>query len=84
VNDIHNYRALQENTGEHFTIISVHLCGKLTKIFINLTKKEKVFFWGEGGRQVGHGVDHPPHLVLRLKKEYNCTCTPLLGCHGLL
>ena len=29
------------------------------------------------------GVDHPPHLSPRLKKEYNYTSTPPLGLRGL-
>jgi aryl-phospho-beta-D-glucosidase BglC (GH1 family) len=31
----------------------------------------------------GRGVDHPPHLVSRLKKEWSYTSTPLLD-RGLL
>jgi hypothetical protein len=34
-------------------------------------------------RQV-RGFDHPPHLALRLKKEYSCTSTPSLGLRALL
>jgi hypothetical protein len=30
------------------------------------------------------GVDHPPHLAPRLKKEYSYTCIPPLGLRGLL
>jgi len=30
------------------------------------------------------GVDHPPHLTPRLKKEYSYTSTPPLGQCGLL
>ena len=29
------------------------------------------------------GVDHPPHLVPRLKKEYSYISTPPLGLSGL-
>jgi hypothetical protein len=29
------------------------------------------------------GVDHPPHLVLMLKKEYSYTSTSLLDLHGM-
>jgi hypothetical protein len=32
-----------------------------------------------GVKHTGRGVDHPPHLALKLKKEYSCTCTPLLA-----
>jgi len=32
----------------------------------------------------GPGVYHLPQLVLRLKKEYSNTSTPLLVLHGLL
>jgi hypothetical protein len=32
----------------------------------------------------GRGVDHPPHLALRLKKEYSHTSTPPLNLRGLL
>jgi len=31
----------------------------------------------------GGGVDHPPNLAPRLKKEYSNTSTPLLGFRGL-
>jgi hypothetical protein len=31
----------------------------------------------------GRGVDHPPHLAPRLKKEKSYTSTPPLGHHGL-
>jgi len=34
-------------------------------------------------KRPGRGVDHPPHLVPWLKKEYNYTSTPLLGLRGL-
>ena len=34
-------------------------------------------------KRPGRGVDHPPHLVPRLKKEYSYTSTPPLGLHGL-
>ena len=30
-----------------------------------------------------HGVDHPPHLAPRLKKEYSYTSIPSLGLRGL-
>jgi len=29
------------------------------------------------------GVDHPPHLLPKLKKESSYTCTPPLCLHGL-
>ena len=32
-----------------------------------------------GVKRPGRGVDHPPHLAPRLKKEYSYTSTPLLG-----
>jgi len=38
---------------------------------------------GGGVKQVGHGIDHPLHLVPRLKKEWICTSTSTLGLHGL-
>jgi hypothetical protein len=28
-------------------------------------------------------VDHPPHLIPRLRKEYSYTCAPILGLRGL-
>jgi hypothetical protein len=31
----------------------------------------------------GGGVEHPPHLALRLKKEYSYTSIAPLGLHGL-
>jgi len=34
-------------------------------------------------KRPGRGVDHPPHLALRLKKVYSCNSTPLLGLRGL-
>jgi hypothetical protein len=34
-------------------------------------------------KRPGHGVDHPRHLVPRLKNEYNYTSTPPLGLRGL-
>jgi len=37
-----------------------------------------------GVKRPGRGVDHPPHLAPRLKKEYRYTSTPLLGLRGLL
>jgi len=33
--------------------------------------------------QNGHGVDHPPPLVPRLKKVWSYTSTPSLGLCGL-
>jgi len=36
-----------------------------------------------GVKRPGRGVDHPPHLALRLNKEYSYTSTPPLGLHGL-
>jgi len=30
-----------------------------------------------GGKRPGRGTDHPPHLVLRLKKEYSIPLLPL-------
>ena len=36
-----------------------------------------------GVKRPGRGVDHPPHLAPRLKKEYSYTTTPLLGLHDL-
>ena len=51
--------------------ILLHLCGKLTKTFINLIKKNRSFFGGVGGgaRQVGHGVDHPPPSSTEVKER---------------
>jgi hypothetical protein len=37
-----------------------------------------------GVQRPGHGDDHPPHLVLRLKKDYSYTFTPPLDLLGLL
>ena len=34
-------------------------------------------------KRPGSGVDHPPHLAPRLKKEYSYTSTPPLGLRGL-
>ena len=34
-------------------------------------------------KQPGHGIDHPPHLALRLKKEQCYNFTPILSLHGL-
>ena len=34
-------------------------------------------------KRSGRGVDHPPHLPLRLNKEYSCTFVPSLSLHGL-
>ena len=36
-----------------------------------------------GAKRSGRGVDHPPHLAPRLKKEYSYTFTPPLGLRGL-
>jgi len=36
-----------------------------------------------GVKRPGRGVDRPPHLALRLKKEYSYTSTPPLGLRGL-
>jgi len=36
-----------------------------------------------GVKWPGRGVDHPPHLALRLKKEYSYTSTPPMGLCGL-
>jgi hypothetical protein len=35
-------------------------------------------------KQPERGVDYPPHLALRLKKEYSYTSNPHLGLCGLL
>jgi hypothetical protein len=35
-------------------------------------------------KRPGRGVDHPPHIAPRLKKEYNYTFTPPLCLRGLL
>jgi hypothetical protein len=37
-----------------------------------------------GVKRPGRGVDHSPHVALRLKKQYSYTCTPPLGLSGLL
>ena len=37
-----------------------------------------------GVKRPGRGVDHPPHLAPRLKKEYSFTSTPPLGLRGLI
>ena len=37
-----------------------------------------------GLKRPGSGVDHPPHLAPRLKKEQSYTFTPPLGLRGLL
>jgi hypothetical protein len=37
-----------------------------------------------GVQRPGRGVNHPPYLAPRLKKEYSYTSTPPLGLHGLL
>ena len=36
-----------------------------------------------GVKRPGYGVDHPPHLAPRLKKEQSYTSTPPLGLRGL-
>jgi len=36
-----------------------------------------------GVKRPGRGVDHPPHLAPKLKKEWCYTSTPPLGLHGL-
>jgi len=36
-----------------------------------------------GEKRLGRGVDHLPHLALRLKKEQSYTSTPILGLRGL-
>jgi len=36
-----------------------------------------------GVKRPGRSVDHPPHLTPRLRKEYSCTSSPLLGLRGL-
>ena len=36
-----------------------------------------------GVKRPGRGVDHPPHLAPRLKKEYSYISTPPLGLRGL-
>ena len=36
-----------------------------------------------GVMRPGRGVDHPPHLVPKLRKEYGYTCTSPLGLRGL-
>ena len=36
-----------------------------------------------GVKRPGRGVDHPPHLAPRLRKEYSYTSVPLLGLRGL-
>jgi len=38
----------------------------------------------QGVKRPGRGVDHPPHLAPRLKKEYSYTSAPPLGLRGLL
>jgi hypothetical protein len=37
-----------------------------------------------GVKRPGRGVDHPPHLTPRLKKEWSYTSTLPLGLRGLL
>ena len=36
-----------------------------------------------GVKRPGRGIDNPPHLAPRLKKEYNTTSTPPLGIRAL-
>jgi hypothetical protein len=36
-----------------------------------------------GVKRTGRGVDYPPHLLTRLKKEYSYTSTPPLGLREL-
>jgi len=36
-----------------------------------------------GAKQLRRGVDHPPHLAPRLKKEYSYISTPPLGLRDL-
>jgi hypothetical protein len=36
-----------------------------------------------GLKRPGRGIDHPPHLAPRLKKEYSYTSTPPLGLRDL-
>jgi hypothetical protein len=36
-----------------------------------------------GVKRLGRGVDYPPHLALRLKKECSYTSAPPMGLHGL-
>ena len=36
-----------------------------------------------GVKRPGRGVDHPPHLAPKLKKEYSYTSTAPLGLRGL-
>jgi hypothetical protein len=37
-----------------------------------------------GGKRQGRSVDHPPHLLPRLKKEQSYTSAPPQGLRGLL
>ena len=37
-----------------------------------------------GVKRPGRGVDHPPNLTQRIKKEYSYTSIPALGVRGLL
>jgi hypothetical protein len=37
-----------------------------------------------GVKRPGRGVDHPPHLATRLRKEYSYTSTPPFDLRGLL
>ena len=40
--------------------------------------------WVLAVKRPGRGVDHPPHLVPRLKEQKSYTSAPLLGLRGLL
>jgi len=37
----------------------------------------------QGVKRPGRGVDYPPHLAPKLKKEKRYTYTPLLGFRGI-
>jgi len=37
-----------------------------------------------GVKWPGHGIYHPPHLAVKLKKEYKYTSAPPLYLHGIL
>jgi hypothetical protein len=64
---------------------------ELVPLRINLLKKLKFshtmdtrsLSWGEGGLSSQCGINHPLHLVPRLKKEQSYTSTPPLGLHDL-
>ena len=40
-------------------------------------------FLSRGVKRPGRGVNHPPHVAPRLKKEWSYTSAPLLGLNGL-